>query len=291
VHRLPDLAKPSGLHPFQWPGGGGSTGKQFPGLGNPALLISAVYPYNPDVDIPITCLMCEERGCIEACSRGADPRTKHRRLYRGRQVPVLLTTGPVASAAAPAPKPVRTKRASAPSSPTARPTSRPERTCTPLLGDPQCVKICVQTGPEFTLRRRHRERTPSEQHYGISRDAARKEPGPSSGTEGIWGRHVGKDPRISRSHPGGGPVQQEYPTRSLSPTRTRGIHWTAAGMSFLPTGLKTPGVGALSPENPLLFMPGPFSGFPIPVFVEDRIVTKCARTSPAPIQISSRLRR
>ena len=52
------------------------------------------------------------------------------------------------------------------------------------------------------------------------------------------------------------------------------------GMKLLADRLKTPGVGALSPENPLLFMPGPFSGFPIPSSSRTCIVTKSPRTSP-----------
>ena len=52
------------------------------------------------------------------------------------------------------------------------------------------------------------------------------------------------------------------------------------GMKLLADRLKRPGVDPLSPENPLLFMPGPFSGFPIPSASRTCIVTKSPRTSP-----------
>ena len=41
------------------------------------------------------------------------------------------------------------------------------------------------------------------------------------------------------------------------------------GMKILWDRLKKPGVNPLSPENPLMFMPGPFSGLPGPFLVQD----------------------
>jgi len=52
------------------------------------------------------------------------------------------------------------------------------------------------------------------------------------------------------------------------------------GMKLLTDRLTRPGVDPLSPENPLLFMPGPFSGFPVPSASRTCIVTKSPRTSP-----------
>lgn len=53
------------------------------------------------------------------------------------------------------------------------------------------------------------------------------------------------------------------------------------GMKILWDRLPKPGVDALSPENPLMFMPGPFSGFPIPSASRTVVVTKSPCTSPA----------
>ncbi len=52
------------------------------------------------------------------------------------------------------------------------------------------------------------------------------------------------------------------------------------GMKILWDKLKKPGVNPLAPENPLIFMPGPFSGFPVPSSSRTCVVTKSPHTSP-----------
>ncbi len=52
------------------------------------------------------------------------------------------------------------------------------------------------------------------------------------------------------------------------------------GMKILWDRLKKPGVDALSPDNPLMFMPGPFSGFPVPCASRTCVVTKSPMTAP-----------
>lgn len=52
------------------------------------------------------------------------------------------------------------------------------------------------------------------------------------------------------------------------------------GMKILTDRIKKPGLDPLSPANPLLFMPGPFSGLPIPNSSRTCVVTKSPRTSP-----------
>lgn len=52
------------------------------------------------------------------------------------------------------------------------------------------------------------------------------------------------------------------------------------GMKILWDRLKKPGVNPLSPENPLTFMPGPFSGLPVPSSSRTCVVTKSPITSP-----------
>ncbi len=52
------------------------------------------------------------------------------------------------------------------------------------------------------------------------------------------------------------------------------------GMKILADKLKKPGLDPLSPHNPLLFMPGPFSGLPIPSASRTCVVTKSPHTSP-----------
>lgn len=52
------------------------------------------------------------------------------------------------------------------------------------------------------------------------------------------------------------------------------------GMKILWDRMKKPGTDPLSPENPLIFMPGPLSGFPFPAASRTCVVTKSPRTSP-----------
>jgi aldehyde:ferredoxin oxidoreductase len=52
------------------------------------------------------------------------------------------------------------------------------------------------------------------------------------------------------------------------------------GIKILWDRLEKPGIDALSPENPLMFMPGPFSSLPIPSASRVVVVTKSACTSP-----------
>src|SRR5512138_1704362 len=52
------------------------------------------------------------------------------------------------------------------------------------------------------------------------------------------------------------------------------------GMKILWDRLKKPGINPLSPENPLIFMPGPFSGLPVPSSSRTCVVTKSPITSP-----------
>jgi aldehyde:ferredoxin oxidoreductase len=52
------------------------------------------------------------------------------------------------------------------------------------------------------------------------------------------------------------------------------------GMKLLWNRLKKPGVDPLSSENPLIFMPGPLSGFPVPAASRTCVVTKSPVTSP-----------
>jgi aldehyde:ferredoxin oxidoreductase len=51
-------------------------------------------------------------------------------------------------------------------------------------------------------------------------------------------------------------------------------------MKILWDRLPNPGTDALAPENPLMFMPGPFSGLPIPSASRTTVVCKSPRTSP-----------
>jgi aldehyde:ferredoxin oxidoreductase len=51
------------------------------------------------------------------------------------------------------------------------------------------------------------------------------------------------------------------------------------GMKILWDRLKKPGVDPLSPDNALIFMPGPFSGFPVPSSSRTCVVTTSVRSN------------
>jgi aldehyde:ferredoxin oxidoreductase len=69
--------------------------------------------------------------------------------------------------------------------------------------------------------------------------------------------------------------------RQLSPGDCRDfIGGRGLGMKLLWDALPKPGTNAKSPENPLLFMPGPFSGFPLPSASRTCVVTRSPVTSP-----------
>ena len=70
-------------------------------------------------------------------------------------------------------------------------------------------------------------------------------------------------------------IKSQIPEEDLK----RFIGGRGLGTKILWDKLPAPGVDPLSPENALLFMPGPFSGLPIPSSSRTCVVTKSTRTS------------
>ncbi len=115
-------------------------GELLKGLGNPDLSNIKVWHYNPDVDIPVTCFICEDSPCIEACPIKPDPITGRKALYRDETFNTIkcnleLCIGCKSCSIACSEKsggvifPNKEK-------------GMPERMCTLCDGDPQCVKYC-----------------------------------------------------------------------------------------------------------------------------------------------------
>jgi Fe-S-cluster-containing hydrogenase component 2 len=138
-------------------------GEELPGLGNPALANIRVYPYNPDVDVPVACLMCEDAPCIAACPVEPDAATGRRALYRAGKLPVLRHDPGRCVGCGSCAEACRTNRVGAiipnPG------TNMPERMCSLCGGDPQCVKHC----PNGALS--HIVQGLPGQHYGLPPDA------------------------------------------------------------------------------------------------------------------------
>jgi len=110
------------------------------GLGNPDLSNIKVWHYNPDVDIPVTCFICDDSPCIEACPIVADPITGRKALYRDDELHTIKNDLDTCIGCEKCSKACREKSGGVifPN----KETGMPERMCTLCGGDPQCVKYC-----------------------------------------------------------------------------------------------------------------------------------------------------
>ncbi len=115
-------------------------GELLDGLGNPDLSNIKVWHYNPDVDVPVTCFLCADNPCIEACPIEPDPVTGRKALFRDEvfhtiQVDLDRCIGCEKCSTA-----CREKSGGVifPN----KNTGKPEHICTLCDGDPQCVKYC-----------------------------------------------------------------------------------------------------------------------------------------------------
>jgi carbon-monoxide dehydrogenase iron sulfur subunit len=109
------------------------------GLGNPHLSNIRVYPFNPDVDVPVVCAMCKDNPCIKACPVEPDE-NGHRALYRNPRTLAIKNNPERCIACGACAEACRNLRVGA-IIPDPQ-TRKPERLCTLCDGDPQCVKYC-----------------------------------------------------------------------------------------------------------------------------------------------------
>ena len=63
-------------------------GEEMQGLGNPHYSNIKVYHFNPDVDIPVTCALCPDAPCIDACPVSPDIITGRKALYRDENMTI-----------------------------------------------------------------------------------------------------------------------------------------------------------------------------------------------------------
>ncbi|MCK4664429.1 MAG: 4Fe-4S dicluster domain-containing protein [Bacteroidales bacterium] len=111
------------------------------GPGNPNLSNIRIHHYNPDVDIPVICNLCDDAPCITACPVPPDLFTGRKALFRDEKnntirndIERCIGCGQCAKAC----KNLRTGTII--SNPD---TGKPERICNLCNGDPQCVKYCT----------------------------------------------------------------------------------------------------------------------------------------------------
>jgi len=133
------------------------------GLGNPERSNIRVWHYNPDVDVPVTCFLCDDAPCIQACPIEQDPRTGRRALYRDPDLHTIkcdydrcIGCGSCADACAATRGGIIAQN---------RGTGKPERICTLCDGDPACVRYCpygALSFREYDLGDDLRNRTPDQ---------------------------------------------------------------------------------------------------------------------------------
>lgn len=63
-------------------------GEKMNGLGNPYYSNIKVHHFNPDVDIPVTCALCPDPPCINACVISPDIITGRKALYRDENMTI-----------------------------------------------------------------------------------------------------------------------------------------------------------------------------------------------------------
>jgi len=114
-------------------------GETLPGLGNPNLANIRVFSFNPDVDVPVVCVMCKDNPCIEACPVGPDEENR-KALYRDPKTLAIKCNMERCIGCGSCARACETQRVGAivPNPET----NKPERMCTLCDGDPQCVKYC-----------------------------------------------------------------------------------------------------------------------------------------------------
>ena len=115
-------------------------GQMMKGLGNPDLSNIKVWHYNPDVDVPVTCFLCEDAPCIEACPILSYPITGRKALYRDEAFNTIKCDLDRCIGCEKCSKACREKSGGVifPN----ENTGKPEHMCTLCDGDPQCVKYC-----------------------------------------------------------------------------------------------------------------------------------------------------
>jgi Fe-S-cluster-containing hydrogenase component 2 len=115
-------------------------GLMMKGLGNPDLSNIKVWHYNPDVDVPVTCFLCEDTPCIDACPIPPDPITGRKALYRDGIFNTIKCDLDRCIGCEKCSKACHEKSGAVifPN----KSTGKPEHMCTLCDGDPQCVKYC-----------------------------------------------------------------------------------------------------------------------------------------------------
>lgn len=109
------------------------------GLGNPASARIRVYHFNPDVDVPVACVLCDDAPCIEACPVKPDQQGR-RALYKDPATGVVRNDIERCIGCRSCETACREKRVGAIVADAE--SGKPEGLCTLCEGEPLCVKYC-----------------------------------------------------------------------------------------------------------------------------------------------------
>jgi anaerobic carbon-monoxide dehydrogenase iron sulfur subunit len=114
-------------------------GEMLNGLGNPWMSNIKVHWYNPDVDIPMVCSLCEDAPCIEACPVDPDEGTGLKPMYRDPVTQTIRNNPDTCIGCRRCARACRTQRTGVIQMNASR---RPFGMCSLCSGDPKCVKYC-----------------------------------------------------------------------------------------------------------------------------------------------------
>lgn len=114
-------------------------GEKLNGPGNPHFSNIKVYHFNPDIDIPVTCAICPDTPCINACPVAPDLITGRKALYRDKNMTIKNDIERCIGCMQCAKACENLRAGIIHPNPD---THKPERMCTLCDGDPQCVVNC-----------------------------------------------------------------------------------------------------------------------------------------------------
>lgn len=121
-------------------------GEKLNGLGNPADSNIKVWRYNPPVDVPVTCFLCADAPCIDACPVDPHPESGHKALYRENKSAVIQCDHARCIGCESCAYTCETERGGVifPDE-----EGHPRHMCTLCNGDPSCVKWCPYQALHF----------------------------------------------------------------------------------------------------------------------------------------------
>ncbi len=114
-------------------------GEQLKGLGNPWLSNIKVHWYNPDVDIPVVCSLCEDAPCIEVCPVEPDEVSGQKAMYRDAVTQTIRNNPETCIGCRRCARACSRQRTGVIQMNASR---KPIGMCTLCGGDPNCVKYC-----------------------------------------------------------------------------------------------------------------------------------------------------